>query len=1280
MSDAPTHDGDVDRQWHEWARGQLLEPHTAEAAEAALRLLRHGATTPAAMAAARIAARRGTLADLKQLEGERTWIQSVIEDLGRAGAPVDLIARYSARRAEVEAALSPDWRRPATAPTAATAPALAAALPGVAEAGGAPPAPPAPPAAPFSLRDLFAENSVLVLASLGAFLLVVATVLFELYGSVGLGGEARVGAVAALNLIFAVAGYLARRRPGLQSVGHIYIALAAVLLPLVGVAAWTFLELGHRGVTVPQAVAITSSACMVVYGVLARRLDLRPYGELAGVAVLLALFSASDWIGGDYWTAAGVAAGPLVYAAWEWIFRSRVFADFRWFGHASALVALGAAVRYQPDGWLWTVTLAVLALSYLAAQALAVRRERAWAGEAAAILAAGAASGPLGVGGGHFVLPFLVAVPLIVLSRQPELLGRYGEMYRPHVAHLHLAVVCGLGLATWAYALGEERSLAVGLWIAFALYSADFYAEASALTGYTLRAALVLALAATGRALDLGAWTAAVAALGLLAYAVPYVRESMAPLRRHDSLFFYGALVVVVANLAGAVVATGHWQIAAALAISAVGFGAAAEFGAVRYSPLAARGLFSLAWFAGVDAAGAQGWRGPFDAVLALVYVMAAQVRSLARHQVASASRRWFVHGGAAISLALCFTGSPDELWWRLAAALAVIAVAYWWLVLTRDEPELPWLAWSSAAGGAASVAMAVIPDRWQGAAVAGVAVALTGGWYAVRQVLSRKRLPTAGFIVLTVLAAAGIDLAMREALPTWPQATAFLLAAGLLAAWSLLASEAPLPEWRPYQRAAASFLGVIATLIACGVLQLNSGLFGLVAIALAAAHAEWSVRGRTEVERWYAAVITVAAAPALYLWPYAHEPAALVAVELVVIAALVAATAVRSGRWYGAYPAVLALVPALRVAFVAAGVTDDRVIENGFAVLAWVAGFAGLGLRTRFPNRWAWSVEAAAASIAAVTLTAMAGNNDPDAAGIALLAFAPLVYTSAMQDRLRWAIPFAPAAAFIGAAILLASRSADTILYAAALGVVGLATWVLGRAAFAFLGRHPVVDMHRYLGLGTLVAAAGSGFFFPTRTGAFSLGAALAAFALLVNGLVFWLDSDTYKFRAGRYAAIVATCTAAFFGARFVDMRPWELIGPGIGLALVGILLRQDAQLRVDMWLRRACVAFGLLLVMGWAAAQTLQGDVWWLVVLLVEGALTVAISVGLRSSTMLAAGGLALAFASLRAMLLIAQAGYLFIAFAAVAIVLLVLATALALGRERYASGMRAQFSHWD
>jgi hypothetical protein len=53
------------------------------------------------------------------------------------------------------------------------------------------------------------------------------------------------------------------------------------------------------------------------------------------------------------------------------------------------------------------------------------------------------------------------------------------------------------------------------------------------------------------------------------------------------------------------------------------------------------------------------------------------------------------------------------------------------------------------------------------------------------------------------------------------------------------------------------------------------------------------------------------------------------------------------------------------------------------------------------------------------------------------------------------------------------------------------------------------------------------------------------------------------------------------------------------------------------------------------------------------------------------LAGGGAALALVSLRALLTVAQAGYLFAAFAAVALVLLVVATALALGRDRYRAG---------
>jgi len=1275
-------------QWLAWAEAQRLQPRTAEAARAAVRLLSTGASSRAAVAAGMIAARRGTWEHLSDLKAEETWIQSVVDDLGRMDAPADLVERYVKRLTAVRSAIVA-YHNPTGAGAAAQwSPArLAQALryPAGTEttAGAGEDAGPPPPGRSVSLRDLFADNSVLVLAALGAFLLVVATVLFELYGTTGLGGSVRLAAVVVLTLIFATAGYLARRRKGLEAVGQIYIALAAVLLPLVGVAAWTFLDLGARGIAVYQAVAVTAAACSVVYGALALRLDLRPYGEITGVAILVTVVSVSRWVGGEYWLAAGIATGPLLYAVCERTFRARVFDHFQWFAHASAVIALGAAGPHGPSGWLWTATLGAIAFSYLAWQAISADRFRAWIGETAVIAAAAAASIAIGVGGGHFVLPMLVAVPLLALNREPELFGVVGRLYRPHAAHLHVAVALGLALAAWEYSLGSSRSLAAGLVIATGFYAVDFYLGTTEITGYALRTTLILALVAVGRAIGLGPWTATLAAVALIAYAAPFARPNFAPLRRFASLFFYSGLAVVLASLSGAQIGAGRWEIVGALFVSALGFGVAGELGAVRFSPLVARGLFSLAWFAGVEAFNAAGWRGPFDALLALLYVALGQARRLARHSVATASRRWFVHAGAAASLVLCFTGSQDEIWWRLAAASAALTVAYWWLALVRDELELPWLAWSALAGVALSTAMAIVPEAWQGPAVVAEAAVLTGAWFGLRPLIRRRRLEAAAIVVLGVLAATGYFLALRENLPTWPQSAASVLVAVFLIAWSRGGAEQPLPTWRAYERSAASFFAATGVLLGGAVLQLDGGVIGLVLVAVAALHGEWAVRTRNHVEHWYALAAMLATGVTLYYWPYALRPAALVAVELIAVAAISARAAIGTRRWYLAYPAALLLAPALHVAYIAVGVHDHVAEEIGFAVLAWIIGFAGLAIRTRYSNRWAWSVEAAAASIAAGTLVVMSNFGDADVAGISLLAYAPLIYTSAVQDRQRWVLPFAPATALFGASVLLTSHGADTILYAAALGAIGLVTWVLGRVAFARLGRHPLVDMHRYLGAGMLVASAASGFFFPQSTGPYSLGAALATFALLVTSAVLWLDAQTYGFRPNRYAAIVAACSAVFFVARFVNLTSWELVGPGAGFIACGILLRSDTKLPADVWLRRLLVAGGLALAMGWAATLTFEGDVGWLIVLLIEGALAVAVAVTLRSQAMLAGGGIAIALASLRAMLLIAQAGYLFVAFAIVALVLLSVATALALGRERYLSSssrLREQLSHWD
>ena len=1279
----------IRREWWPWCLALTVEHQAAvDATEVAVSYLQTG--LPADVVAALLRIRAGsTDPSLRaRVDLEHAYCEGVRRDVA------DLLARHviSATSAaaldhEFEARLealskSSELVRPmkAAAPVPTSireAPPIAPFAP-----AAAPAAPAAPSAPPISLRDLFAEHSVLILASLGAFLLVVATVLFELYGTVGLGGGVRLAAVVALTLIFAGAGYMANRQERLRSVGSIYIGLAAVLLPLVGLAAWTFLELGARGITVDQALGVTAGASAVAYGYLARTLGLRPYGEMAGAAILVGSWGISGAIAGDHWRSIGIALTPVVYAAWERFLPDRTFSHFQWFAHAAVLVAIGSAGRFGSGDWLWTATLGAVAAAYLVWQAVAAHRSRAWAGEAAVVLAATTAIGPLGLSSSHYLLPLLVGIPLIVLARFPDSLGAAGRLYRAHPAHLHLAVLAGFALAAAQNATGADWPVATTLWIAVALYGADFWLGRTEATGYALRAAIPIALAATAEPLGLWSWGPALTAAALIAYTVPVIAgPELKKLTVNASAFFYVGLVLVAVQLPGRPIGAGHWEIPAALLVSALAFGIASEKGAVRMSAYAARGLFSLAWFGAVDALNAQGWRGPFDALLALVYVALGQLRSLARHSVAVAGRRWFVHAAAFVALALCFTGSDDLLWWRLTAASSALAVAYWWLATTRAEAEMPWLAWIAISSAAGSLAIAWLPETWQGAVIVWLSLLVTILWAGGRGVLNRPRLDTSAFPVLAALAAAGAALTLRDGFPQWSQAIAALLAGAFLMAWSRLRFQ---PRLVQTLRAGAAALASLGLFVGAGVLNLDAGFAGLVALGIAAGHAEWNVRASGAIERWYALAAQLSVVPVLYWWPYSHTPEALIVVEFVALAAISLLSGLRRNQWFLAYPAAVLLAPALHIAFSAfrpaAGVELE---EIAFAVLAWVIGFVGLVVRTRFGRRWALSTEAGAASLAAGALIAMAINADADPAGVALLAYAALIYTVGMQERERWMLPVAAATALAGMCTLLYAHSADTILYAAALGVLGLIIWLTGRVALVAIGRHEIIDMHRYLGLGLLVVAGLAGFAFPNRTGALTLGATLAALALLITGAVLWLDARTFGFRPNLYLALVGATAAGYFVARDLRLESWELVPPGLGVIACGILLRNEKAFEVGHALRQLIVGIGLGLVMGWAALFTVTGDFWWLVALLLEGAVTVGAGIVLRSRVLLGGGGVALALVSLRALLSIAQAGYLFAAFGAVALFLLAIATVLALSRDRAlagARGMREQLAHWD
>ena len=1279
----------IRREWGPWCRTLTSVVASADAAtDEAISYLQTG--LPAEVVAALLRIRLGSQdpSHKARVETEKAYAESVRRDVA------DLRARHvisttsaAALDHEFVARLSAlgTWSAP-IGPAAQAPSAVVEAIYGVhppMEPAAPAVAPVVPSAPPISLRDLFAEHSVLILASLGAFLLVVATVLFELYGTGGLGGGVRLGAVVALNVIFAAAGYLANRQERLRSVGSIYIALAAVLLPLVGLAAWTFLALGARGITVDQAIAVTAIACAVTYGFLARSLGLRLYGEMAGVAVLAASWGISGAIAGDEWRSVGLALTPVVYTVWVRVVPDRVFAHFQWFAHAAVLVALVTATRFDLGAWVLTATLAAVSAAYLVWQALSAHRSRAWAGEAALILAATAAVEPLGLSPNHFILPMLIAIPVLLLARVPDSLGVAGRLYRAHPAHLHLAVLAGIALAVAENLTGAVWPLAFALWIAVGLYGADFWLGRSEITGYALRIALPLALAATGRARGLDVWNAALTAIALVAYVLPFFAGAdFKPLTRRASVFFYAGLALVAVQLAGASIGAGHWEIPVALLVSAAALGAASEMRAVRFSDYAARALFTLAWFAGVDAMNAQGWRGPFDALLALVYVALGRLRALATHSVATAGRRWFVHIAALASLALCFTGPEDLLWWRLAAASGALAAAYWWLAVRRAEAEMPWLAWAAVSSAAGSIALAWVPEMWQGTVIVGASLLLTGGWAAGRGAVRRPQLENSALPVLGALATVGAALTLRAELPQWSQAIAALVAGGFLLAWSrLLVKPISLVQ---SLRAGAAALGSVGWLLGAAVLHLNTGYAGLLAIAIAIGHAEWNVRAKGEIERWYALAALLLMAPVTYFWPYGHALAALVAVEFVALSALCVQAGVRRNQWFLAYPAAVLLAPALHTSLNALGFAANRELEEiAFAVLAWIVGFVGLAVRTRFGRNWALSIEAGAATVAAGALSAMAANAHPDPAGVALLAYAAVIYTAGMQERERWVLPVAAATALAGIITLLYAHGADTILYAAALGVLGLVIWMAGRGALVVLGPHAVVDMHRYLGLGLLAVAGLAGFVFPDRTGPSSLGAALAALALLITGGVLWLDARTFGFRPNLYLALVSATAAGYFVARDVRLESWELVPPGLGVIACGIRLRQEKAFHVDHRVRQLIVGTGLGLAMGWAAVFTVTGDLWWLVALLIEGVVTVSSGIVLRSRVLLGGGGAALALVSLRALLSVAQAGYLFVAFGAVALVLLAVATALALSRERSlagARGMREQLAQWE
>ena len=452
----------------------------------------------------------------------------------------------------------------------------------VAARAAVPPAAPRRPPAP-ALAEFLADRSILIVSYVGAFLLIVATLLFELYGAGTLGGPARFAAVLALDLVFGVAGWWCLRRPQLRLVGHTYVAIFALLAPLVFVAAYTFLVLERHGIPVALAQAVAGGSCALLYGLLAVRLGSSGYAALSLAALPIGWAGAATLLVPFGWRAAAMT--PLVAGYSALAFRpARWGAPFvrpaGYLVHAVAAVALAwlvvidlrlaTAGRVVAQTWGVPAALAGLALGYAGYCWLGRRRGALWTVAVAATLAALTASAQLD--SGWLTAQTTVALELMALAWVYALAaGRLpagGDRFGLHVVAGLQALVCVAlsAQAEWLQAALLLAGAALGVVLA-AQTPAGAAPWWLLLTGVSLTAgwywlarlaAPALLTTDRGRVLAFVALPAALAVGGVVAGRLA---------RRSWSLPLYAAAGVVGLWVTGTALATGDAALLAGVAL-----------------------------------------------------------------------------------------------------------------------------------------------------------------------------------------------------------------------------------------------------------------------------------------------------------------------------------------------------------------------------------------------------------------------------------------------------------------------------------------------------------------------------------------------------------------------------------------------------------------------------------------------------------------------------------------------------------------------------------------
>jgi len=299
--------------WQDWARREFAaQPEKIEGAvDAAVEVLQRGSSPQVAVVAARLQAGPVPVVEVRALGDEIQMMERVVADLAAVQPGGDLtqtaldhLKGVYLRRLDEARGL-----HQRAVESLGHARAAAAGLP--ADALRIPPAVPGPPGP--SLREFFADNSILIISVAGAFLLIVATLLFEIYGTTGFGDAVRFVGVLVLNLLFGAAAMICLARSKLRLVGQTYLAIFALMVPLTMAAAWVFLSLESRGISRDLALGTGGLGCSVLYAILAARLGSRGYAVLSLLALPIGTYGVLAAAGAGLWIGPWLTALVFVY-------------------------------------------------------------------------------------------------------------------------------------------------------------------------------------------------------------------------------------------------------------------------------------------------------------------------------------------------------------------------------------------------------------------------------------------------------------------------------------------------------------------------------------------------------------------------------------------------------------------------------------------------------------------------------------------------------------------------------------------------------------------------------------------------------------------------------------------------------------------------------------------------------------------------------------------------------------------------------------------------------